>query len=472
MSGGLVGLRFDPIGGGQFKEAVKQMIQSESRPLHLAEGRKAKEQARQKLFQEFKSKFTGLDSLLQELSSFRKFRILKADVGMGGDLMSVTLDQDRAEPGRYDIEIDQLADRTSLITNGFESPTDPTFGMGFIAFYTVDGDEVDVSVEDKDSSLYGISSAINRSSKAPMTAAVVKDVSEPDAPWKLILSAKKDGEANQLDYPDFYFYGGDDDIYIDDDQESDNAEVSVDGFDIESESNDIKDFLLGINAHLKAADSDKPFTLSISEDYEKISSKVKGIIDKINQVLDFIVKQNTIDEHSDTSTTFAGDLSLQTIEYRLRNLIHEEFPAGDPDDEDDDRTLHLSQLGIEFDKSGHLNFKQDKFQKSLEDDFVSVAQGMVGPSGFISQMRDAISAYTQLGDGLLSIKEQAMQQRMKDIDGEIDEQSRLLDQKQQQIVDRFSRLESTLGNLQRQQQYLSASLPSGGGGNIVSQLLG
>ena len=72
---------------------------------------------------------------------------------------------------------------------------------------------------------------------------------------------------------------------------------------------------------------------------------------------------------------------------------------------------------------------------------------------------------------MLSIREQGIRARIKTIDDQIEEKTRMVDQKRQQIVDQFSRLESSLGNLQRQQQQLSASL-GGGGGSSISQLLG
>jgi hypothetical protein len=39
-------------------------------------------------------------------------------------------------------------------------------------------------------------------------------------------------------------------------------------------------------------------------------------------------------------------------------------------------------------------------------------------------------------------------------------------------LDQFARLEGTLSAMQRQGQALSAAMPTGGGGNLVAQLLG
>lgn len=466
-----MGLRFDPVGGGQFKQAVKQIIEAESQPIKQLEGRKAREDARLKLFQEFRGKFAGIDKAIGELSTFSKFRELKADLGDGANIASVTIDKEKAQPGTYEIKVEQLAQRTSVISNGFETPDEPVLGLGFIVMNLGNGDTAEVFVDESVSSLRGIANLINSEPDSPIRASVIKDSSDPDTPWRLILTGKKDGAENMIEFPEFYFLDGSRDFYVDADREATNALVTMDGFPIELESNDVADFVPGVNLHLKQAKPDQPFTLSIKEDVQKMSGKVKALVDQVNTILGFITKQNQIDQNSDTRTTFAGDTGLQTIEYRIRNLMHEGFYAGDQD-EDKIRVLHLNQLGIEFDKGGQLTFKEEKFQKLLEKDFDGISKAISGDFGLAFQLKEVMAGYTQAGTGMLAMREQSLRSRIRDIDRQIENKVRMLDRRQQALTEQFSRLQASLGNLQRQQQYLSATLPGGGGGNLVSQLLG
>lgn len=467
--GDSVGLRFDPIGGGQFKQAVQSIIEAESIPLKGLQKKKANEEARLKLFNEFKGKFAGLEKALSEMTSFRQFRELKADLGDGSDVASVTIDKDKAEPGQYNVEVSDLAARTSAMTNGFSTPDDNILGMGFVSIKAENGSSVEVYVDDQNSSLRGIATAINRNPDSPVRAAVIKDASDSDVPWKLLLTSKKDGAQSQVETPEFYFEDTDEEIYVDADHDAKNAEIVVDGIEIEAESNDIPDFFPGVNLHLKQARPDRAFTLTISEDNQKISGKIKGLVDNVNQILDFIVKQNSVDEHTDTSTTFAGDGSLQTLEYKLRNVIHEGLPSS----EGDTPPLFLNQIGVEFDKAGQLTFKEDKFKAAVDKNFDQIAFAITGSQGFAGKIRAVIDSYTHLGTGTLSVKGKGIRDRITQIDDQIDQKNRYIDKRRQDLVAQYSRLEATLGNLQRQQQYLSASLPGGGGGgNLVSQLLG
>jgi flagellar hook-associated protein 2 len=197
---------------------------------------------------------------------------------------------------------------------------------------------------------------------------------------------------------------------------------------------------------------------------------VKGLVDQVNGILEFINKQNQVDEKSDTKSGFTGDTSLQNVEYRLRNLMHEGFPVTEK--EGKVRFVFLNQVGVTFQKNGSLQFDEGKFQKALETDFQGISEAITGEMGVASQLKSVIANYTRPNDGLLALRESGMKGRIKNIDEDIANKERRIEQKIQSITDQFSRLEGTLANMQKQQQYLSSTLGGGGGGNIVSQLLG
>jgi flagellar hook-associated protein 2 len=458
------------MGGGQFNQTISKIIEAESQPIRSLEARKAKQEARLKLFQEFRGKVTSLEKLLSDISTFRKFRELKADLGDGESLMSVTVDKERAETGRYEIEIDELAQRSSSVSNGFSDPDEPILGMGFVTMELANGENAEIFIDDKNSSLRGIASLINKKANSKVQAAVIKDVSEPNPQWKLLITARKDGLNNQIDYPQFYFLDGAADFYVDDDRDASNAQILVDGFPFEVESNDVTDFIPGVNIHMKQARPDQPFTLNITEDYSKITAKVKAVVDQVNQILQFIYKQNAIDQNSDTSTTFAGDSTLQGLEYLIRNIFHEGYVAQEGDTEET-TLVYMGHIGIGFEKSGMITMNSEKFQKYLESDFKMIAEAFTNPDGIVATLREMTNTYgSSASDSFLASKEQGLRARIKEYDQQIDNKNRYIERRKQDLVSKFARLEGSLANMQKQQQYLSASLPSGGGG--LTSLIG
>jgi flagellar hook-associated protein 2 len=466
-----LGLRFDPMGGGQFKQAVAAIIEAEKQPIKALEKRKEIEQSKLKLFGEFKGKFSTLQASLDGMVGFNKFKELKAELGDGSKLMSVSIDKEKANVGSWDVEVKELAERSSMISNGFSDPNKKVLGLGYITVQLANGDSQDIYVTNDDASLYGIAKKINDIPDGSVKATVLKDVTDSDHPYRLVVTAKKDGLENEVKFPQLYFVDGEEDFYIDKDKGSKNALLNVDGFEVELESNDVPDFLQGVGLQLKQAKPGEKFTLNIKADHEKVTDKVKKLVEGVNGVLDFVNKQNQVGQDSDTRSTFAGDTSLQNVEFRLRNLMHEGF-AAHTQDEDSFVVFHLSDLGVEFDKKGVLQFKEDKFHKALEKDFEGVADAISGEKGLVSQLKSVMDGFAEPSTGVLTTREKGLQSRIKQIDQSIDMKQRQVDKKTQAVTDQFSRLQGTLGNMQRQQQYLSASLGGGGGGNPISQLLG
>lgn len=465
-----MGLRFDPVGGGQFQQAIKSIVEAERQPIKQLEVRKGREEAKMKLFQDFKAKFQGFDKTLSEFVDFRNFRELKVDLGDGGGFLGVTIDKDLAQPGTYTLEVDQLARRSSVISNGFEDPEKKNLGIGYVVVFKPDGNRAEIFVDEDSASLRGVANLINKQTDSPIRASVVKDGSDPDRPWRIIMTSKNEGSDDGVEFPDLYFLDGDEDLFLDDSQDAQNARLKLDGFPIEAEGNAVKDFLQGVNLQLKQARPGQPITISITEDHQKIGGKVKGLVDQINGILGFINQQNRVDDKTDTRTTFAGDTSLQSVEYRLRNLLHEGFPVGDPDT-DNFRFVFLNQIGVEFGKDGQVVFKEEKFTKVLEGDFAGIAEAITGKHGFASQLREVVTQYTKTGDGLLASRESSMKSKIRKIDDDIGNKEKRLEQKTAALIGQFSRLQGTLAKMQQQQGQLAA-MGAGGGSNIVSQLLG
>jgi flagellar hook-associated protein 2 len=466
-----VGLRFDPMGGGQFKAALNAIVEAEKQPIKALEKKKELESSKMKLFGEFKGKFTSLQGSLSGMIGFSKFKELKAELGEGANLATVTVDKEKANAGSWEVEVKELAERSSMISNGFTDPNKKLLGSGYISLQLANGENQDVYVMNDEASLYGIAQKINSIPDGVVKATVLKDETDADKPYRLVLNARKDGAENNVKFPQLYFVDGEEDFYIDKDKGSKNALLSVDGFDVELGSNDVPDFLQGVGMSLKQAKPGQKFTLNIKADYAKVTDKIKKVVEGVNGILEFINKQNQVDQDTDTKKTFAGDTSLQNIEFRMRNLMHEGFGAHF-ENEEKFKVYHLSDIGIEFDKKGVLGIKEDKFQKYMEGDFDGIAEALSGDKGFISQLKQLMDGYTDPGTGVLNTKDKSFTTRIKQIDDNIANKQRNLEKKTEELTQRFSRLEGSLSDMQRQQSYLSATLGGGGGGNPISQLLG
>lgn len=445
-----------PVGGGKFKQFVKDIMNAEREPIRKIEQRKVKENEKLKLVQEFMGKVRKLPETFKELESFKKFRDLKVDCPAAAkELVDVVIDKDRAEAGEYQIEVVQLAGRHSMISDGFESPDDEV-GIGYFTYELPDGDTNSIWIGPGSNTLKGLVSAINGAKGAGVQASLINDGSGNERCWRVVVHAKKTGTDNDTTFPDFYFLDGDFRLYVEDEREAQNAIIKFDGFEIMAQGNKFE-LLPGVTLDLKQAKEDYEFTLSIAEDKTKISGKVKALVDAINGVLEFVNKQNKLDAQSDTSRTLGGDTALVTIESRLRRLVFESFGVNE---NDEDAVMRLSDIGIEFEKTGMLAFKEEKFKKVMTDNFDAVAMFFTGEGNFVDKIKNITDGFLRPETGAVTTREKGIRDRIRALDDQISMKERNLERREQSLKRQFSQLEGLLQNMQGQQAYLSQAMGS------------
>ena len=128
-------------------------------------------------------------------------------------------------------------------------------------------------IDEDSNTLHGIAAKINRQKDLELKAMVVNDGSGEDESWRLIVTHNKSGEANDAEFPTFYFVDGDEDFYMDEERGAQNAIVKVNGFDIEFESNRIDSLIPGAILDLKEAAPGKEFTIKIVKTAKKLKRK-------------------------------------------------------------------------------------------------------------------------------------------------------------------------------------------------------
>ncbi len=445
-----------PVGGGKFNKFVKDIIQAEREPVRQIENRKARETEKLKLFQDFLGKVRKLPEVYKDLESFKKFREMKAD-WPAKDMLDVIVDKDKAVPGEYQLEVTQLAGRHSMISDGYETPDDE-IGIGFFSYDLPNGGSKSIYIGPSNNTLRGLVTAINDAPGIGVTASLVNDGSDSGVPWRVVVTTKKSGMSNDIYYPDFYFLDGDIRFYQDEERSAQSAIVKFNGFEILSENNRFE-LLPGVVVDLKQAKEDYEFTLNITEDLEKISGKVKALVDAINTVLDFIYKQNKLDASSDTSRSLGGDTTLFTAESRVRSWVMQAFEV-DPDDED--IILHLSDVGVQFQKNGQLNFDADKFKKNLAANFDYVGRLFAGEGNFIQKVKEMTDGFLRPETGVLVSREKGIQDRIRRMDDDIVRKEANLSRRETALKRQFAQLEGLMNSIQGQQQFLGQAFGAAG----------
>jgi flagellar hook-associated protein 2 len=454
----LPSISLGPIASGLPKDLVKQLVEAEREPIRKLEGKKQDEEAKLKLATDLNTRINDVGGGLKDLTRFRSFRDLMA-VNSNPEIMDVAVDKNTAEPGSYQIEVVRLAGQSSMMSNGFPDSDDTQVGAGYFSYELPSGETKEVYIDPENSTLKGMAAIINKERDLDLNAIVVDDGTGSDSPHRLIVTHKKTGEKNDAEFPSFYFLDGDEDFSMEQERAAQNSLVKVNGFAVEFEGNKVDTLLPGVTLDLKGAAPGKEFTLKVQADNKSVRGKVEGVVTKLNEVLGFIQNQNKLDKDSNTRTSLGGDITLQTLEYKVRQLvqtpIQTEFGG-----------VRMADVGIQFTRAGLLEFNGDKFEKALNSNFDAVSQFFVGMeddgNGFASQLDITVKAMTQT-NGVVQSRLDGIKRRIRDIDSQIEIKERQVARTEQALKDKFSALEGTIGKLKAQQASVAQTLGGGGG---------
>lgn len=443
-----MGISFGSINTGLPKDIVQQIMNAERIPVKRMEDRKGKVVEKKGLVDELIGRMEAIRGHLARNPNARALRELK--VNTKDDIIGVTADKSIAEPGTYQFEVLQLAQKSSAMTSGFADKDKSYVGVGFIQYYLPSGEKRELYVDQENASLTSIAALINKDSDNGLRANVINDGSGSDTPWRLILSLENTGDDNAAHFPYFYFVDGEQDLYLEFERKAHDAKVKLDGFEIELEGNNASELIPGVAIDLKKAAPGDEFAINISEDTDAVAVKVSEIIGSLNNVLQFIKEQNAMDETTDTTRTLGGDIVLQTLESRIRGLIFRDIQTSKG-------PKKMSDLGVTFQRDGLLELDETKFAASLKTDYTAVSEVLTGQftengktKGFIDHMSDLTDTTLRFPDGLLASRKRSLTTNIDQIDRRINQRERLLEQKEQGLKNKFAALEGTIARIQGQ----------------------
>jgi flagellar hook-associated protein 2 len=445
-----LGISFGSINSGLPKDIVQQIVEAEKIPIKQMEERKGKISDKKALVQQLTSLVENMRGEVLKNKNARSLRELAINTGDNKDI-AITADKNVADPGKYQLEVLSLAQKSSAISNGVEDKDKTYIGVGYIKAVLPNGDTKEIYVDEAHASLTGVAKLINGDPDLGMKATVVNDGKGEDEPWKLMISMSETGDDNKVEFPYLYLVDGEVDIYFENERPAQDAKVKLDGFEVEVPSNKITDLIPGVTIDLKKAKPGEEINIEITEDIQKIGGKISSLVDNINNVLKFIKEQNTLDEKTDTQRTLGGDSTLTTIESRLRSAIFSTIQT-------DAGPMRMGDLGLTFQRDGLLKLDTAKFESVIAKDYKAVAQVLTGKytpeggktNGFVDILDEAAKILLSQPAGVLPNRKGGLQSSINQIDRQIANRQRIIAQKEEVLKAKFARLEETISKIKGQ----------------------
>lgn len=239
-------------------------------------------------------------------------------------------------------------------------------------------------------------------------------------------------------------------------QSAQNAQATINGLPVSSESNTLSDVVDGVTLTLKQTTT-TPANITVAQDTATISKGVNDFISAYNSVVSTIRVQTLYDEASKTAGPLQGDATARSLLGQMRNLITSSSSA----------TTAFSRLfdvGIETNTDGTLTMKSSKFNDAMgskladlqkffgnSDDAVPANNGMAQRiKGLASQILDTEGAIASSTDGL-----KATIKRNKDRIEDINDRASLYETR---LRKQYTALDANMSKLNGLSSYVSAQL--------------
>lgn len=145
------------------------------------------------------------------------------------------------------------------------------------------------------------------------------------------------------------------------------ASLTIDGVEVTSSNNTVKDVIPGVTLDLEKADTETTVTLDIDRDLDAVMGKIKSFVNAYNKVSSYISSQQAYDEETEeTGGVLFGDNTLSSVKAQLTSVLTERVEGVSSE------YSTLGLVGISVDKEGILSVDESELKGHLETNFNDV----------------------------------------------------------------------------------------------------
>jgi flagellar hook-associated protein 2 len=458
---------------GITSDTIDQLLQSDELRKTVIQNKIDKINTKSQAWTDISTRLSNLTSKLDVLQDEATYQTKK---GTSSDdtIATISGTSDSME-GSYDLVVKQLA-TASKITGGVVSKADGTTkistkdALGYSGKLTItngatDGSdaaltvEIDVKATD---SLKDIANAINNAKDpsdstgtkgAGLKATIVNN--------QLVVSSEEMGDRTLT-------IGGDlkDSLGFANSQTTrgQNAKFTLDGIEMERNSNSPTDVVDGVTLNFKKADASKTITLGLTNDTDKELSAVKDFVSQYNSVMSFLSEKMDVGDPSKSDNTtgaLAGDSTLISLQSKLQSTVLGGKSVNG---------VSASTLGLSVDRNGTLSLDEAKFKAQLaknpnavkdfffKDTSTKYATEKTG-TGYTADFKAVLDRYTSTksgSEGVISLRKSSYQSEIKDYNKQIERITEQIATKRARYVTMFTNLDTAIGNLQSQFSYFQS----------------
>lgn len=458
---------------GITSDTIDQLLQSDELRKTVIQNKIDKINTKSQAWTDISTRLGNLTKKLEVLQDAATYQTKKT-TSSDDTIATISGTSDSLE-GSYDLVVKRLA-TASKITGGVVSKADGTTkistkdALGYSGKLTItngatDGSDtaltVEINVKATDS-LKDIANAINNAKDpsdstgtkgAGLKATIVNN--------QLVVSSEEMGDRTLT-------IGGDlkDSLGFANSQTTrgQSSKFTLDGIEMERNSNSPTDVIDGVTLNFKKADASKTITLGLTNDTDKELSAVKDFVSQYNSVMSFLSEKMDVGDPSKSDNTtgaLAGDSTLISLQSKLQSTVLGGKSVNG---------VSASTLGLSVDRNGTLSLDETKFKAQLAKNpnavkdffFVDTSSKYSTEktgTGYTADFKAVIDRYTSTksgSEGVISLRKSSYQSEIKDYNKQIERITEQIATKRARYVTMFTNLDTAIGNLQSQFSYFQS----------------
>ncbi|MBG5951146.1 flagellar filament capping protein FliD [Proteus terrae] len=456
------------VGSGMpLSQTLAQLEAAENKRLEPLDKQMKSYEAKITAYGKIRGQLDKLQKASEDLKKFDKIVATKVDDEF--DAFKVTTDG-KASVGNYTVSVTQLAQAQTLKStkvSDVKETLGETLGEGNkrTLVITQPGEEkpLRIELEDKQTSILELRDAINKK-EGNVSATIVK---ADDNTNYLVLTSRKEGTKSEMTIT----VEGDDKLnqFLSNSTAKDdashtsgmrqivdakNAELTVNGIDIERQTNEIKDAPEGIVLNLKKTTDnnkegvDKPEIVNVARDIEPMKKAIQAWTDaynELNSTYKSLTKYTQVEKGEAASKdngVLLGDTTSRMIMSELKSFVTSSQGTSDMDT--------LNKMGIKFKVDGSLDIDSKKLDEALKEKPANVKEFFMGDgkeTGFGTQTYTFLKKTLQSNDGTLDIATDGVKKRKKTLDSQIKNTERNIAATMERYKNQFQQLDKMVNSM-------------------------
>ncbi|MGC8616750.1 MAG: flagellar filament capping protein FliD [Desulfurella sp.] len=420
---------------------LQQLVTAQSQPIINLQAQQTQQKAYLQTFSNFSNQLmqlqTSANNIIQDLTQ-------QTATSSNTSVATVSNNQTTAS-GIHTLSVTQLAKAQVWVSsNGFSSPNSQAATSNGVFSFSIGSQSYSVTVNTS-TTLQGLANAINATNSG-LSASIVYNGSS----YNLVLTTPT-GTQNNLTINTnntLAVFGSTPT------QNSQDAQATLDGVSITSQSNDLKNYIQGVDIQLQGTGTT---TITLNYNTSQLTQDMQTFVNNYNNLLQYVNQNNSYDSTTNIAGAFFGSTAIQSVMASLRNAFFGLF------NQNTNQTINSAEsIGFSFDRNGNLQFNSLTFQQALSTNFNAVKNILTNSSanGIMDLINNAVNQATSVNGGAITTAQNIIQNQINSLQSQINTLKQNLQNYQNNLVVQFSQLNTIMNQMQAQSQYLTTMFDS------------